>query len=451
MRRLGLGQRIRGSRFLRDSATLQVAAAFNNLGNLASTFALAHVLGATRQGEFYLAIATYSFVWFTVNLGLYAVTTSQVAAAAARGNEYKVAIWLAYLTKASVVIGVLVAVAAWATLPAFADRVYGSRDVGVYAAVLALTPLVELPRAVACAALQGTRRMLPLAKVENAQEIVRVFLVVSGALLTGDALGPSVGMVLSAGVGSILALDAYRRESRGSTTPLPSLREIRRRLFEVPILYGFPLGLRMGFVRNVNVYGVQILPSIILGVFGDAAWVAYLRLAQRLVDVARTFMQGISRTALPYLSELIGLEDVRRLSRAYWRATLLSGLLISCGVLLSIPVAPYLIDLFPREYHEPVRTVFLILVPGVLIVSFSVANDTFYLVTNTFRVALRIGIVVFVVNTSVVTALAWKFPTVGAAWGVTFTLSTSLVHIVYAAWWFRGRTRPPRPVSVRAA
>ena len=135
----------------------------------------------------------------------------------------------------------------------------------------------------------------------------------------------------------------------------------------------------------------------------------------------------------------MGLREISRLSSAYWRATLTSGLLISSGLLLSLPIAPHVIALFPPDYHGPVWIIYLILLPGTMVVSFSVANDTFYLVTNTLKVAIQLSVLGLVVNTSVVALLAWRFPTLGVAVGLSFTYCWSLVHLAYASWWFRNR------------
>ncbi|MCP3918784.1 MAG: oligosaccharide flippase family protein [bacterium] len=426
------------SRFLRDSTTLQVGALFIAFGNFLGAVALTHVLGAQKQGQFYLAISVYSFFWFALNLGLYQVATSQVAAAVSRKNLGKVSAWLAYYLKANFALGVLLLLLGWTALPAVTGKLFGDADLGFLAAVLACTPLVELPRVVACAGLQGTRRMLALAQVENGMEFVRIFLVVMGALLTNSATGPIVGMLIASGVGSVLAVEVYRREHRAHPELLPGLGEILPRIREVPLTHGLRLGIKYGLVRNIDAFGVQILPSLILGYFGTRAWVAYLRIAQRLVNVARMFMQGISRTALPTFSEIVGSRDLPRLRRAYWKATLLSGSLVSTGVLVTLPLVPLLIEaVFPRDYQDPVWTIVKILVPGVLVVSFSVANDTFYLVTNTLRVGILFSILGIFVNTAVVAVLTWLDPTVGAAWGLCFTFLWSLVHVAYAGLWLR--------------
>jgi len=444
-----LAERLVGSRFVRDSATLQVASMVNSVGGLACALALAHVLGSLQQGEFYLAIATYSFLWFSVNLGLYPVATSQLAAAAARNNDYKVAFWTAYLVKALLWMGTAFALLAALTLPWIAEQVYGSSRVGWVAALIALTPLLELPRSACCAAFQGTRRMLVLAKVENGQECVRVFLVIAGAAITRDALGPAIGMLLASCVGSILAVDAYVRETRGSDKPLPSLRTVLGRLKEAPLFYGLRLGLRLGATQNMHALGVNILPTMVLGAVGNTRWVAYMRVAQRIVDAVRTLMQGINRTALPHFSALVGLKDLKGLRRAYWKATLGSGALVTTGVLLIAPLVPYLVQIFPSDFREPVWTLFLILAPGVMVVSFSVANDTFYLVTDNLRVAIVLGALQFALHLTALAVLGHFYPKLGPGIALTLFFFSSVIHPLYAWLWFR--RQDPAQVSPRGA
>lgn len=438
---LGLTARLRGSRFLRDTAALQGAAAVSGIASLLSAFCLAFVLGPVAQGEFYLAVATWSFLWFFVNLGLYNVATSQVAAAVARGNTDKAGAWIAWLIKASFVVGVGATLVGVLAFPAFARFAYGSPLVGTAAAVLALTPLLELPRVVLNSALQGARRMSALARVENGQELSRVFLVVSGAIWTGDAVGPAVGTLVGSAVGSLLSLDAYLRETRSPETSLPRLGAIRRCLREVPLSHGLRLSLRVGLMRNVDAYGVQILPSMVLGVIGDAAWVAYLRLAQRFVGVARLMMSGIARTALSHFSGLVGTKNHAALEPAYWRATLGSGALMTVALLASLLFAPLVISYWPNAYHDPVWLCYRILVPGVIVVSFSVANDTFYLVTNNLRVAVILQLIGLALGLGLVIGFSWMWPTFGVAVGLSISFCLSLGHVVYAGLWFRRRRK----------
>lgn len=428
------------SRFLRDSATLQLGAMCLAFGSLLGLIALTHILGANGQGEFYIAIAIYSFLWLLTGLGLYPVVISHVAKASARDDKADVAAWLAYLGKGTAILALGTLALAWFGLPAAVEYWLGAdlRDpdrMAHNAIILCVIPLVEVPRLVGLAGLTGTRRMASVARVENGQEACRVLLVVVGALVTGDARGPVVGMVLASCLGSLLAVEAWVREARQGH--VPSARAVFDARHALGIRAGLREGIQMGLVRNIDAYGVQILPALILGHFGTASWVAYLRTAQRFTDMARMLMQGISRTALPVLSELRGVKSRGRLRSVYWRASLLSGMTVGLGLLLGLPLAPTVLErLLPPNYADPVWRCLLILLPGVIVVGFSVANDTFYLVTGTLKVGIALSLVGLVVNTGVVALLAWSMPTVGVAYGLSFTFLWSLVHVLYAAFWF---------------
>ncbi|WP_298802324.1 hypothetical protein [uncultured Lentibacter sp.] len=132
------------------------------------------------------------------------------------------------------------------------------------------------------------------------------------------------------------------------------------------------------------------------------------------------------------------MKDVAGLRGTYWKASLLSGATITAGLLLSLPVLPLVLPrLFPPDFVEPLWTMILILTPGLCVVSFSVANDVFYLVTDQMGVAIRLSLLGLCVNTAQVAFFAWWLPTIGVAIGLTVTCLWSLVHVGYAWFWFR--------------
>ena len=439
---MGLAKRLQDllrNQFLRDTSTLQVGAMLVAGGNFLSAVGLAFLLGSARQGEFYVAVSLYSFLWFLVNLGLVAVTVSHVSAALAAKKRDEAASWLAYLLKAYGILGSLVATAAVFVLPWAAEHlVEARREVGVYAGFLALTPLLDVPRVVAGAGFQASRRMVSLAQSDNAFELVRVFLVLLGALLTGDLRGPVIGSLCASLLGSLLASALYLRECKEQPETMLRPGEILRHVRGVPLRKGLYLGLRMGAVQNLSALGVQILPALLLQRFGSSSWVAYLRISQRILNVPLMLMQAISRTALPVFSELAGAKDMRRMCHAYFRTSIYSGLTIGAGILAFLPLLPWVLEAtFPEDFREPIRTICWILTPGYMALSFSTANDTFYLVTRTLRVGIVVSIVGSLFNLPAVALLAWAFPTVGVAWGLTVMMFWSLWHPGYAYYWYR--------------
>lgn len=430
-------------KFVRDTATLQVGSLFVSAGNLASAVLLAHVLGAREQGQYYVAVTLYSLLWFLLNQGVVGATVSQVAAASARGLREKAAAWLAFLAKAYLAIGAFLVVLGWFLLPKIAALVSPSdaetaRATARWAFWLTFTPLLEIPRVVLCAGMQGTRTMLPFARTESAQEAIRVFLVIAFAIVTDSPEGPVAGMVVASALGSLLAIEQYRGARVGREELLPAPREILAQFRDVPLLRGLPLGLKLGLCRSIDAVGVQVLPTLFLQRYGSSEWVAYVRLAQRVMNVPMMFMQGISRTMLPRLSELAGVQARERFRATFVKASLYSGAIISAGLLVSLALLPFALQLvFPPEYRQPMWIVSLILTPGLIALSFSIANDTFYLVTNTLRVAMILSLIGIVVNGLVVWHLARTWPETGVAWGLSITMFWCVTHYLYAAWYFR--------------
>lgn len=428
-----------GSRFLRQSTTLQAAAAVNAASNLVGTVVLANVLGVGELAIFYLAVSSYSLLWSLMNLGLASVATSRIAANLQAGRQERMIGWVGVLLRLSFALAGTAFLVGLVAIPSVAEAYFSENGarIGQLGALLMLVPLLDVPRIAACSAMQAERRMLALARVDMGQELCRLVLVVAGALAFGNAMGPVAGSLAASVAGSLIALDTYRRERKSDSSALPTMVTAARSR-SVPAKLALREGVKVGLVRNIDSLGMQTLPTLILGGIGDQKWVTYLRFAQRMIAMARLFMQGINRTALPALSELAGVKDLVGLRRLYWRASLYSGGAITLGLVVSLPLLPYLIRfLFPESYWEPVWLLSLILAPGLAIVSFSVANDVFYLVTGQMRVAIWISAVGLVVNTVAIAALAWYFPRIGVALGLTFTCFFSLVHMGYAFLWFR--------------
>ena len=430
------------TRFARNAATLQVAGVLNAGSSFVSSIVLAHVLGAGEQGRFVLGLSLYSLLFFLANMGVSQATVNQVAAAAARGLEEKCVQWLAFLLKTYLILSVLLMTAGWFLMPVIGNWIDAEPELARFAWFLTLTPLLETPRVVCHAAFQGTRRMLALAKCENGQELVRLFLVVVGALLTRDYRGPIVGTILTSAFGSVIALDFYRRAGRdGEGYPLPGWREIIGRMPAIPMRQGLRLGIRIGVMRQVDALTLQVLPPLVLkwamGAGGES-YVAWFRIAQRIIALPMLLMQGVSRTALPALSELAGMRDMGRFRRTFRNVTLISGTLIASGILVGLPFIHLAVGWFyPADYVEPVWTFVLIMAVGMVLSSYAVAVDSFYIVTDNLRLGIVIALAAAVTMIPAMLLLARYFPPWGAGWAYSMVYSWVLVHYAVIIWYFR--------------
>jgi O-antigen/teichoic acid export membrane protein len=291
-------------------------------------------------------------------------------------------------------------------------------------------------------ALQGTRRMLALAHLDNAQELVRVFLVVLGAMITGSAKGAVLGEIASRVFSSIIAVAIYSRARQDGGPPLPSLREVLRHIPEIPLRQGAHLAFRVGILKNASSLFLNVFPRLLIGITADMKAVGYFHVAQRIMGLPLMLMQGVSRTILPALSEMAGLKDLTQFRRLYTRTSLLAGGLISAGILLSLPLIPPLMRVFyPSDFERPVFIYAAIMTLGYIPLSFAVGLESFYIVTDKLRVSLSLSLLGCIVTIPANFLLIRALPVTGAVWGLSFYMSWVLVHFVYVAYYFRREAR----------
>lgn len=433
------------SKLLKDTATLQVSGLINQASQLFSSIVLAFLLGANGQGLFAVAVMLQALFYNLVNVGVVQATVSQLAAASARGLRDKVADWLAFLMKTYFVVSaVLIGAGAW-VLPWLAETWYAAelgsaeaRELGTWAWWLTFWILIDTPRALSQVAFQGTRRMLLLAQLDNGQELMRMYLVLLGAAITGSAKGAVLGEIGSRVLSAVLAMYLYRQARHDGGTWLPTMGQVLRRVPGIPLGRGLRLGVRLGVIKNTTTLVVTVLPRLLLGGVAGMHWVAYFHVAQKVMGVPLMFMQGISRTLLPALSEKRGLKDLAGFRRLYLRGTVFSGLAITGGIVLMLPFLEWIVGLmYPDDYAQPVFLYSSILALGVIPSAFAVAQDPFYILTNRMRANLVICLVGALVTIPANAVLARLLPTTGPVWGQALYLSWVVVHFVYIARYFR--------------
>ena len=435
------------NKFLRDTATLQATGMVNQASQILSTVLIARILGAEGQGLFVSAIALQALFYFLLNMGLTQATISQLAAASARGNRVKVAGWLAFMAKCMLLFGFVLAATGWFILPATGKLIFdffekGSHghghQIGVWAWMLCLQPLLEMPRVVVGVAFQGTRRMFALGTMENGQELVRLFLVVLGAGITNSPEGAIIGYLGACALGSVLAIDFYTRARAEDPGLLPSLREIWSGMRGVPIMRGLRLGLRVGLLKNGHSLFITVFPRLIIGGVAGMGWVAYFHIAQRIMQVPMMFTMGVTRTMLPAMSELAGLRDMKALRRLFTRAALITGCVVGGGIVLAIPIiSPLVQHLFPEDYAPKVFTYYCILALGYVPAAFASSIEAFYIATNQVRWWIGLTIIGAIITIPTNIWLVFKVPYTGTAWGHSLYQSWVIVHCIFILYWFK--------------
>lgn len=438
-------RKVLAKKFVADTLVLQASGMLTQFSGFLSSALLAFALGAHGQGLFVMAVTLQALLFNLVSVGVIQATVSQLASANSRGLHEKVTAWLAFLVKTYVVTGGLMITVGWFALPPLCEAAYGddlppeeARDLGLWAWWLTWWILIDTPRALAQVAFHATRRMKPLAQLDAAHEFIRLFLTLGGVVITGSPVGAVLGEIASRLCAAYLALHMYGAARRDGGDWLPSWREILRKVPGIPLHKGLRLGLRLGLLKNATTIFINVLPRLLLSDFASFAWVAYFNIAQRIMGLATTAMQGVSRNVLPALAERRGKNDFVGFRRLYWRTSLIGGSLIAVAILLGLMIARPLIERFyPSDYAGPVFMCCWILALGMIPTGFGIALDPFYILTNKMRANLTIALIGAIVTIPINVYWTMLWPETGPVWGQALYLSWSLVHFCYIAWYFR--------------
>ncbi len=444
-------RKVLAKKFVADTLVLQTSGMLTQLSGFVASALLAFALGSHGQGLFVMAVTLQALLFNLVSVGVIQATVSQLASANSRGLHEKVTAWLAFLVKTYFVTGTLMIVVGWFALPALCEAIYAddlpreeARLLGVWAWWLTWWILLDTPRALAQVAFHATRRMKPLAQLDAAHELIRLFLTLGGVVITNSPAGAVLGEIASRICAAYLALHMYGAARRDGGDWLPPWREILRKVPGIPLLKGLRLGMRLGLLKNATTIFINVLPRLLLSDFASFAWVAYFNIAQRIMGLAMTAMQGVSRNVLPALAERRGKNDFLGFRRLYWRTSLIGGSLIAVAIVLGLVIAkPVIARFYPADYTEPVFMCCWILALGMIPTGFGIALDPFYILTNKMRANLTIALIGAIVTIPINVYLTLIWPETGPVWGQALYLSWALVHFSYIAWYFR-TTDPTR-------
>jgi O-antigen/teichoic acid export membrane protein len=213
------------------------------------------------------------------------------------------------------------------------------------------------------------------------------------------------------------------------------VRDILKRMPDVPLWKGLRLGIRVGLLKNGTALFLSIFPRLIVGKVVGEAWVSYFNIGQRILTIPTMFMLGVSRTSLSALGELAGKKDWIGFRRLFTRVTLLTGGTLSAFILLGFPlVKPIAAHLFPPDYVVPVFAYYRILALGYIPFTFAVAIEAFYIATNHVRTWLTITVIGAIVTIPTNVWLILDVPYTGTAWGLSLYQSWVLVHLAWIFW-----------------
>ncbi|MFT5285270.1 MAG: O-antigen/teichoic acid export membrane protein [Planctomycetota bacterium] len=268
---------------------------------LAAIFVLASTLGSEKQGTYYAALALFGVVYLLGSFGFATATVSRVAACYASNDSGGVTLWLGRLSRTWLLLGIAILPIGFLLLPWIAGFGLGGETVSALTIWLCLTPILELPRTIVRAGLEGGRRMLSVLILDGGLELLRALLVCGAVIYEPTAVSAVQGHVFATAIGLIIYGQARKREDR---VLLPSIVEIARATRTTSVSGHARLGIELGLSRFSRGLLLEFAPPLLLLHFASASWVTYYRITHRLLGLPFLVTQSVSRVSLPALSQL---------------------------------------------------------------------------------------------------------------------------------------------------
>jgi len=415
----------RARHFLRDSVRLQAGAVFVALAHVASSVILARQLGSTEQGLWYGALTLFGFLYLLGSLGF---ATTAISGVAAAGSREGVTRWLGWLARTWVALAVGVLLAGLVLVRPAAEYVFDERAVGFPALMLCATPLLEVPRTIARAALEGTRRMLSATLLDGGLELLRAAAVCTAVVVEPTLMSAVWGHLLGVALGVPWAVGLYAR-ARRTGADLPASRTLFAAARRARVRDHARGGVELGIGRLARGFVSEQAPILLLMRFAEPAWIAYFRIAHRLLSLPFLATQSVARVSVPAFGELVRAADWRGLASTYWRVTAWTGGLRCAAFAVWIPLVPLVTRrLYPPGYADAIWTLALVFGPGLAALTFSAAVEAFYVATGTIRSSLRINTALGLGTVALLVALSASFGALGTAWALTIGAVASLYH-----------------------
>lgn len=439
-------RRLAKTKFVRDTATIQIATLVQGGTYLITSVLTARYLGAHELGRWVTTRELYMFAWFLVSTGVLNATIKAYSQAQGAGDSNGRTNALAALLKLGAVSSVLVGTIGWFLGPLVGEEIYGDREVGVFAGVLCVSGLFEVLRTMVVAALMGSRQMKRYAVLDIVTNLLRVGLV-WGALLSGFGVKAVVvayvGHMVLAATLSFMAF-AKARRSGGDEAP-PALSDVFRAIPSAPLRHIFGLAFLISLNKQMNTLvprlGMLLIPATQLDdAMSDNG--AY-NVAQVLAWALALALTGVSQSLLPALGHKLGTEEVpfEKLGKTLRRITLVSGGLMAGVTLLTVPIMYFVIEWFygGEEFGDSFQY-YLWLTAGNLTLGFFVAIESFYIYSGKIKKVIPFNLLLATTAaTSVIVATKyWGASGAAAAGGLCRNLA--FFHLLYM-WWYFSRAR----------
>ncbi len=433
-------------KFVRDTVALQTTSLVQSFSYLLTSILTARFLGPHELGRWVAGREIYTLIFLLLSLGLSTAAISLYSTAMGKGDRAEARDVLASLLKIGGVVVLAVIALGYGLGPWAGEQFFGDRGVGLFVRIICFASVGEIMRAVAMAALNGTRQMKRYALFDMTANVLRVGFVATALILGTGAEPVAFAFVAHALATSVLAFLAYQgaRREGGEMAP-PHLGEVVAAIPAAPIRAflgrGSLLALNKLFDALGNRIGIILIPALGVAMASETRWEdnAAYSIATVLTLVMAGLVGAIARAVLPTLGLQSGESEVHieNMGPLIRRVTLIAGGLSFLAILATIPVMWGIVHWgYGAEYGEAF-TYYLWIVLGQLSMGFMVAVDAFYIYSGRLRQYVFINMVLITVALAVIVTAGTVFGPMGIAVGTGISVNLRFVHLVYIWRYFK--------------
>lgn len=437
-------------KFVQDTFVLQIGKLAVTLLGLFSTVLVTRLMGPDFYGVYALSDSFYN-VWKTLDLtGVTASTSTRLGIAIGVGDAREAENLMAFYVQVTMMTTIGLALLLGLFGASVAQSVHGDANIGILAALLALTGPADAFYGLVVLALQSRRSFRSLALLQNANQFILTTSLIAAVVINPIPLSLVFARLVYSYVTMIIALIAYTRLREQGEVKLPTLRSIIGR---APRLSPRPYW-RFGFANALdkNVANLYIeIPRQIIGILGGERAVGYISLALRGLGQVSVLTSAVFENMQAVVPQLVGRGDYKRLWQSFVRVLVVLALggLVFYGLLALL--APPLIPPIFGERWSPVIPVLLPLtlygaitmvggIFGPLYRAFGIMRAALGVKLLALAIALPIGIILMSqLSVGVEPFWGWEYydsvstaVAVGGAWTIDllFILSTGLTMAI---------------------
>jgi len=285
-------QRIFQHHFIRSVVFLQFGSMIGTLAQAVGGVVIARLLQPDAFGVYTLALGVAGVIGFLLGTGAQDAMSTIIGRAYAERNTDIILNAFGFLVKIAAITGVVALVISLVS-PYVTYALYGSRAIGLYAAVVvaasALSTILFTATVLGLQVVGSIRTMTVLSALDQVLRFsLSVLLVWIGLGIRGAILGQLFGAVALFAVSVMV----WRRTAmRNSLMPSLTALVAAARSVSIRTYLGFTAWVMLD--RNINILFMS-LPVVLVGIYVIPAQVAYFKLAFGFVNLALTLLGPIS-------------------------------------------------------------------------------------------------------------------------------------------------------------